>query len=220
MDFPQIKEFDINPYVVDSTGGMALDAKIVLDETLVGQTVKPYSQLMISPYPKEYEKTIQMENGDTVKLRPIRPEDEPMEAVFFETLSEATKRFRFFANITDVTHEMLIRYTQIDYDREMVLVAEGTGSDSKKILGVVRVIADPYNENAEFAIVVGDAWQKQGLGTKMMEQILEIVKGRGIKKLYAFTLPDNEGMLHLFTKFGFTVEKHEDLCKVEISFIN
>jgi acetyltransferase len=217
MDFSEIKELDINPYAVDATGGVVLDAKVVLDSTITGKTVNPYSHLMIRPYPKEDEKTVQMENGETVLLRAIRPEDEPMEAEFFQSLSAETKKFRFFASITNVTHEMLIRYTQIDYDREMVIVGEGNENAVKKIFGVARVIADPYNESAEFAIVVGDPWQKQGLGTKLMEHMLEIVKKRGIKKLYAFTLPDNELMLHLFEKYGFQITKEADLCKVELT---
>ncbi len=124
MDFPEIKEMDLNPFAIDENGGIVLDAKIILDETIAEKTVKPYSHMVICPYPKEYERLFQMKNGKSVLLRPIRPEDEPMEAEMFSTFSEETKRFRFFSPIKDTTHEMLIRYTQIDYDREIAIIAE------------------------------------------------------------------------------------------------
>ena len=216
MDFPEISEMDINPFVVDEHGGVVLDAKIILDENIVGKTVKPFSHMVICPYPTEYETTVQMKNGEAVLLRPIRPEDEPMEFEMFETFSDETKRFRFFGPIKETTHEMLIRYTQIDYDREMAIIAELTEDGRKKMAGVVRLIADPYNETAEYAIVVGDPWQGQGLGTIMTHYILEIARKRGIKKVFACVLEDNAGMLHLFRKFNFSSRREGELWWVEL----
>jgi acetyltransferase len=218
-DFPEIKELDINPFVVDEKGGVVLDAKVILDETMNGKTLKPYGHMVISPYPREYEKTVDMESGQTVLLRPIRPEDEQMEGEMFKTFSEETQRFRFFGPIKSITHEMLIRFTQIDYDREIAIIAEQSEQGRKKMLGVVRVIADPYNQTAEFAIVVGDPWQKQGLGTHMMEHVLSIAKQRGIKKMYAYTLHDNTSMLHLFEKFQFVINRQEDMYRVELQLV-
>jgi acetyltransferase len=215
-DFPEIKELDINPFVVDENGGVVLDAKVILDESVQGKIIKPYGHMVISPYPREYEKTVDLESGLNVLMRPIRPEDEQMEDELFRTFSEETQRFRFFGPLKNITHEMLIRFTQIDYDREIAVIAELTEQGRKKMLGVVRVIADPYNQTAEFAIVVGDPWQKQGLGTHMMEHVLIISKERGIKKMYAYTLPDNTAMLHLFEKFKFTINRQEDMYKVEL----
>lgn len=216
MDFPEIKEIDLDPFVVDEHGGMVLDAKIILDEEIIGKTVRPFSHMVICPYPKEYEKTIQLSNGKSVLLRPIRPEDEPMEAEMFTTFSAETKRFRFFGPIGDTTHEMLIRYTQIDYDREMAIIAELVEEGRKKMVGVVRIITDPDNEAAEFAIVVGDPWQKQGLGTVMTHYILEIARDRGLKKVYAYLLANNADMLHLFLKFKFTPRWEEGMYHVEL----
>ncbi len=215
-DFPQIKELDINPFVVDETGGIVLDAKVILDEKNNNPDGLRYSHLVISPYPSEYEKHVTTNTGQTVFLRPIRPEDEIMEAEMFTTFSSETQRFRFFGPIKDITHEMLIRYTQIDYDREIAIIAELSEGGKKRMLGVVRVISDAYNEMAEFAIVIGDPWQKQGLGGKMMEHMLDICRKRHVKKLYAYTLPDNSGMLHLFKKFGFTIKHDEDLYRVDL----
>jgi acetyltransferase len=150
-----------------------------------------------------------------VLLRPIRPEDEPMQEEMFKTFSAETKRFRFFGPVKE-SHEMLARYTQIDYDREMAIIAELTEDGRKRMAGVVRLIADPYNETAEYAIVIGDPWQRQGLGTIMTRHILEIARNRGIKKVYAYLLEDNVKMLDLFLKFRFTPQKVEDMYRVEL----
>ena len=216
MDFPEISEMDINPFAVDERGGVVLDAKIILDEKIAGKPVKPFSHMVISPYPTEYERTFQVKGGRSVLLRPIRPEDEPLQEEMFRTFSLQTKRFRFFGPIGDVTHEMLVRYTQIDYDREIAIIAELDEGGKKKMAGVVRLIADPYNETAEYAIVIGDPWQGRGLGTLMTRYILEIARDRGIKKIFAYLLDDNKNMLHLFQKFNFTARKEEDMYYVEL----
>ncbi len=219
MDFPEIKEMDLDPFAVDENGGIVLDAKIILDEKIAWKTVKPYSHLVICPYPREYETTVQMNDGRSVLLRPIRPEDEPNEAEMFQTFSAETMRFRFFGPIKDTSHEMLIRYTQIDYDREIAIIAELTESDKKIMVGVVRLIADPYNDSAEYAIVVADPWAGLGLGTLMTRYILEIAKKRGIKKVYAYVLEDNDGMLHIFKKFGFSGHKEGEMYRVELKLV-
>ncbi|HMR44634.1 MAG TPA: acetate--CoA ligase family protein, partial [Saprospiraceae bacterium] len=164
MEFPEIREIDLNPFVVDETGGMVIDANIVLDGELAGKKIKPYSHLVISPYPKQYCKTISLKDGRTVMLRPIRPEDEPLEAELFSNLSKESIYFRFFGYVPKVTHELLTRFTQIDYDREMAIVAELEEGGHKKFAGVVRLVSETLNNTAEFAIVVADPWQGQGLG--------------------------------------------------------
>jgi acetyltransferase len=215
-DFPEIREMDLNPFVVDEHGGVVLDAKIVLDEEMAGKAARPFSHMVIRPYPTEYEKPVQLKNGSPVLLRPIRPEDEPMEAELLNSLSAEAKRFRFFAPVKEATHEMLIPYTQIDYDREIAIIAEVAGDSGKQMAGVVRLIADAYNETAEYAIVVGASWEGQGLGTTMTRYILEIARLRGIKKILAYVLEDNAAMLHLFRKFGFSARKEEDCFRVEL----
>jgi acetyltransferase len=112
---------------------------------------------------------------------------------------------------------MLIRYTQIDYDREMAIIAEHTDKDGeKRMLGVVRLISDPYNETAEFAIVVGDPWHGQGLGNRFTDVILDIARDRGIRKVTANVLKDNFIMKHIFESRGFTVEGYEDMWYAEL----
>ena len=148
-------------------------------------------------------------------LRPIRPEDEPLHEEMFSTFSPETRRFRFFGPVRE-SHEMLAHYTQIDYDREMAIIAELSEGSTKKMAGVVRLIADPYNETAEYAIVIGDPWHGLGLGTIMTRYILEIARVRGIKKVYAYVLEDNTAMLNLFKKFNFTFRREEDMWEAEL----
>jgi len=169
MDFPEIKELDINPFVVDELGGVVLDAKIILDKSVFDKPIKPYSHLVISPYPKELINSVTLKNGINVILRPIKPEDELLEAEMFSHFSPETERFRFFSPIKDITHDLLIRYTQIDYDREIAIIAESQIDNKNKMLGVVRIISDGYQETGEFAIVVADPWQGQGLGSILMD---------------------------------------------------
>jgi acetyltransferase len=217
VDFPEIQEIDINPFAVGTEGGVVLDAKVLLDKAAVAGEVRPFSHLVISPYPHEYVTRFTMRNGEDVVLRPIRPEDEPLEAEMFTTFSERTQRFRFFAPIRHTTHEMLVRYTQIDYDREMAIIAEHTDPQGKRrMLGVARLIADPYNETAEFAIVVGDPWHGQGLGQRLMEYILQIARERGIRKVVASLLLENTIMKRLLEKHGFSLTPSEDIWCAEL----
>ena len=210
MDFPQIKEIDINPYVVDHSGGVVLDAKIVLDDQVSPEKIKSYSHLVISPYPRELISSWTMRDGTDVVIRPIKPEDESMEEELFSRISKQTEYFRFFGYVGEVTHEMLTRYTQIDYDREIALVAELEEEDQNVIAGVVRIVADANNETAEFAILVGDPWQGQGLGNQFMDLIMNIAEQRGIKKVYATVLNANVVMLHMFRKRGFAIKRFDE----------
>lgn len=214
-DFPEIKELDINPFAVDENGGIVLDAKVVLDETLFNKDIKPHSHLVISPYPKKYVSQFKMKNGKKVTLRPIKPEDEPLEAEMFTRFSKETERHRFFKQIGDISHEMLIRYTQIDYDREIAIIAESVSE--KKMYGVVRLIADPVTNTAEFAVVVADPWQGQGLGNKFTDLILEVAKDRGVGKVYAKFLKDNEIIKHIFEERGFEIEYERNKGYAELN---
>lgn len=216
MDFPQISEIDINPFGVDERGGVVLDAKVMLDESEKDAPENTSKHLVISPYPTEYTTEFIMNNGQKAILRAIKPEDELMEKEMFGNFSERTQRFRFFQLIKDISHEELIRYTQIDYDREIAIIAEVEENGKKMMAGVVRLIADQYNEDAEFAIVVADPWQNLGLGNKFTDYIHKIAKERGIQKITANILAQNHIMLHMFRKRGFTMVKQEDSFYAEL----
>lgn len=209
MDFPQIQEIDINPFALDETGGVVLDAHITLDPRASKSRSLEYPHLVISPYPSEYVKTIQLKGGLQATLRPIRPEDEQLEKEFFHYLSEKTIYFRFFGHLSHFSPEMLARFTQIDYDRELAIVAEAEVNDKKRLLGVVRLIADAWNEKAEYAIVVADDFQGQGIGNLLTDYIFDIARQRGIRTIYASVLANNDRMLHLFERRGFTKRKED-----------
>ncbi len=220
MDFPEIREIDINPFVMDETGGMALDAHIVLEKEKVVRKGKPYQHLVISPYPGKYTKAVLMESGQVATLRPIRPEDEPMEAEMFNHLSKETLYFRFFGFVPAVSHNFLTRFTHIDYDREMAIIAEVEEAGQRKMAGVVRIIADPWGESAEYAIVVADPWQGLGLGSQMTDYIIQIARDMEIKKIYATVLASNQAMLSLFEKKGFITEREDfETFRVELQLI-
>jgi acetyltransferase len=184
------------------------------------KTVRPSPPKVICPYPAEYETTLRLKDGKSVLLRPIRPEDDQMLAEMFKTFSVETKRFRFFGPIKEVTHEMLARYTRIDYDQELAIIAELAEEGRKKMIGVVRLIVDPPKETAEFAIVVGDPWQGQGLGTGMTRYMLEIAGKRGVTKVFAYVLEDNYVMLHLLGKFKFSTRKEKGMFRLELHLKN
>ncbi len=217
MDLPEISEIDINPFAIDQHGGLALDAHIVLDKKYLPRSQKPFSHLVISPYPTQYKKEITLKNGQKVKLRAIKPEDEPVERAMFDYVSEESLYYRFFSYSFDVSHASLIRYTQIDYDREMAIIALVEEDGEEKMAGVVRVISDPWRETAEYAILVADPWQQNGLGNALTDYIIEISRKRGIQKLYAEVLNINSIMSHILRKRGFVVtERNEDGIYLEL----
>jgi acetyltransferase len=212
-DFPEIKEVDINPFAIDEYGGIVLDAKVVLDKTIRTKDLKPYSHLVISPYPKEYISEFKLNDKTKVIIRPIKPEDEPLEGEMFTTFSKETERHRFFGEIKEITHELLQRYTQIDYGREMALIALVNKNKGQKMIGVVRLIGDPFGEKAEFAIVVGDPWQKQGLGSHFTDLILKVAGDKGYRKVFAKYYSDNDAMEKIFTSRNFKISKIDNKTK-------
>lgn len=207
MDFPEIAEIDINPLMADASGSIVVDAHIVLDPNVKPHKRPDFHHLIISPYPAKYSKDITLRDGTPAKLRPIRPEDEPLVQEMFQNLSKESLYYRFFGYVPQVTHEFLTRYTQNDYDREVAIITEIEQAGKKKMIGVVRIIADAWDEGAEYAILIADAWQKQGLGSILTDFILEIARDKGIHKIYASVLSTNKGMIHLFEKKGFTIRR-------------
>lgn len=203
MDFPEIKEIDINPFAVDEHSGVVLDAKIVLDEEAIENNVQAYDHLMIAPYPAEFTYNVKLLDDTEVLIRPIKPEDEPNEKEMFANFSKQTLYFRFFGYIKDITHDMLTRFTQIDYNREMALIGEIVEEGKTKMIGVSRIVSDLENHTAEFAIVVADPWQGKGVGAHLMDKILEVARKKGIKKIYASVMKANDTMVQMFKSRDF-----------------
>ena len=210
IDFPQLKEVDINPLFINEREAYAFDARIVVDKDKVFEKPEPHQHLVMTPYPKKYETMWKLRDGHTVLLRPIKPEDEPMWLEMFQNFSEESIRYRFFQIIKDTPHETRVRYCNIDYDREIAIVPELTENGRRKILGVVRVGMEPNGRAGEIAFIVADPWQGLGLGTKLVDYAIEICKDMKIETLYAIMLPDNYRAINLMQKMGFTITYLED----------
>jgi acetyltransferase len=166
--------------------------------------------MVISPYPKKYEILWLLKNGQEVLLRPIKPEDEPMWLEMFQSLSEESIRYRFFQMLKDTPHEVRVRYCNIDYDREIAIVAEMMEKGKRKILGVTRLSIESDEKSGEMAFLVSDYWQGLGLGTKMVDYVLDIAKEKGIDKVNAIILQDNYCALSLTKKMGFKIDYLSD----------
>ncbi len=210
VDFPQIKEIDVNPLLINEKEACILDARITVDKSKVFKKFEPHEHLVISPYPKKYETQWKLKNGQEVMLRPIKPEDEPMWLEMFQSFSEEAIRYRFFQLLKDTPHEVRVRYCNIDYDREIAIVAELGEEDQRRILGVSRLSIEPDGKTGELAFIVGDQWQGQGLGTKIVDYVLEIAKEMSVETVYSIMLPDNRRALNLTKKMGFKLEYLSD----------
>jgi acetyltransferase len=202
VDFPEIAEMDINPLAVSKGKPFALDARIVLDPDF-SKNSAPYPHLVITPYPDRYVSPWRMSDGTEVTLRPIRPEDEPLEQEMLSTLSEESLKNRFFSIIRDISHEMLTRFCNIDYDREMAIVAEVKSGDRKRIAGIGRLMIEGEGKKGEFAVLIHDDFQGKGLGYKLVDTIIGIAQDKGLEEIYGLVLTENERMLQMVRKMGF-----------------
>lgn len=207
VDFPEIKELDINPLIVYQDSVTAVDARIAIDTKVLNREVGRHEHLVIAPYPSKYVTKWKLRDETPVLLRPIKPEDEERFKKLFLSLSPQTMHFRFFQVIKDIPHETLTRYCNIDYDREIAIVAE---LGDKQIIGAARLILEPNGKKAEFAILVSDKWQGLGLGTKFMDDLLGIAREMKLQTIYGLVIYDNYKMLKLMEKYGFVVEKFDD----------
>ena len=204
-DYPEIEELDINPLLVTPKDVVALDARIVIDQNLVGKKVPQFSHLLIHPYPEKYVKNVRLTDGTDVILRPIKPEDEPMWLELLGSCSKESIYFRFRTNYFFDSHEVAIQFCYIDYSREMAIVAEINENNSRKLIGVGRLIADTDHETAEYAILITDAWQNKNLGNILTQYCLEISKELGLKRIIAETTTDNKPMIAIFKKLNFSI---------------
>src|SRR6185369_7069991 len=176
-EIPELEELDINPVVADERGAIALDARVVLHASPTPR--ERYAHLAIHPYPTDLVSTLVVDGVELV-LRPIRPEDAQLELEFVEALSPQSRRMRFQSGLRTLTPAMLARFTQIDYDREMALVAVENDAGRTREVGVARYIRLPDGESCEYAIAIADEWQGRGLGYAMMKRLIEVARERGI----------------------------------------
>jgi acetyltransferase len=201
IDHAEVRELDVNPLLADAYGVIALDARV-----RVARSARPAAdRLAIRPYPRELEEEIPLGDGRTLLLRPIRPEDEPALQAAFTNMTAEEVRLRFLVPMKTLSHVAAVRFTQIDYDREMGLVLTEPGIPGRTpIFGVVNIIADPDNERAEYAIIVRHDMTALGLGTFLMRRIIDYARGRGIREIFGDVLRENRPMLRLCGALGFT----------------
>ena len=202
VDCPAVKELDINPLLADEIGIIALDARIRIEP---GEVEKdgPNPRLAIRPYPDQWEKWAASDNGDRVFIRPIRPTDEPLLAVFQTKLSPEDIRFRFLAPRKEFSHKTNARFTQIDYARAMAFVA--LSQDQKELIGVARLEADPDYASAEYAIIVRSDLKGRGLGWALMRHLIHYAESEGLRDLHGDVLANNQRMLDMCRELGFEI---------------
>jgi acetyltransferase len=216
IDFPEIKEIDVNPLIVSKGDAVAVDARIVMDIERISAGVQPHEHLVIAPYPNKYVSEWKLKDETPVVIRPIKPEDEVSLDELFKSLSEETMRFRFFQIIKNMPHETLTRYCNLDYDREVAIVSE-LKEEKNRIIGVGRVILEPGKNCGEFAVVVGDKWQGRGLGSKLMDYLIEIGKDIGLEMMYGYVSSNNPKMINLCAKKGFELKPiDEEITKATL----
>ncbi len=206
VDFPEVAEIEVSPLVLVGDVSMALNVRITLDGEAVRSGAQEYSHLVISPYPSRYGRLWACRGGRTVLLRPIRPEDEALERDLLANLSDETLKFRFFYVLRNIPHDMLARFCNIDYDREIAIMAEYIADGMRRSVGVGRMLIDLEGESGEFAVLVAEDFQSNGLGEKLVDVLIGIARERGLKSIFANVLSDNVKMLTLGRKLGLTVE--------------
>ncbi len=200
-ELPWIREMDINPLIVDEHGALAADARVIVG--LCSASADRYSHMAIYPYPTHLEAEWQLTDGTDIRIRPVRSEDAEIVQDFVRAMSEESRYFRFMDTLKELNPTMLSRFTQIDYDREMALIATNEDKGREIMLGVARYIINADGESCEFATAVADAWQGRGIGQKLMRSLMEVARDKGLRVMESEVLARNAGMLELAEALGF-----------------
>jgi acetyltransferase len=196
---PWLREMDLNPVLAYPGGAVVADARVAIDPAQPARAAAHYPHMAIHPYPIELEQDLQLGDGTRLRVRPMRPEDVERERRFFDSLSERSRYQRFMQHLPKLPPQMLARFTQLDYDRELALVAVRDDA----FLAVGRYAPNADGRTAEFALVVADAWQGKGLGRELLERLCRAARDAGYKALYGQILEANREMLDLARRLGF-----------------
>jgi acyl-CoA synthetase (NDP forming)/RimJ/RimL family protein N-acetyltransferase len=199
-EVPELQELEVGPLVVAGSTVYAGGSRARIAWPAPGSG--RYDHMAIHPYPSDLVERWELAGGVPVTVRPIRPEDAEMEASFVRDLSENARHFRFGVAIKELTREMLVRFTQIDYDRELALIVLTEAGGEETEIAVARC-ARTGPDSADIAIVVGDAWQGKGLGRRLLTRLLEIARTRGIRRFEGEMLAENLPIRTLLASLGF-----------------
>ena len=212
-ELPQLREMDINPLIVDESGAVAVDARIVIDSA--GPSMRNYNHLAILPYPSHCEQLWPLRGGGEYTVRPVHPDDATMLQEFVRKLSPESRYFRFVSSMQELPTTMLSRFTLIDYDREMALMAvhrerqqdaNGDTTETARIVGVSRYVTNPDRTTCEFSLVVADDFKGLGLGSRLMLSIMDFAREKGLTQIEGLVLTHNPTMLKLMRALGFQVK--------------
>jgi len=195
--------------VVSPVAAVVARARVNVDAARI-RLAAGYRHMTIHPYPVELETSLHLRSGQVLKLRPIRPEDADLERAFVAGMSDESRYRRFMQHLPALTPQMLARFTQVDYDRELALIALAGDPPAETIVAVARYVGNLDHESAEFAIAVTDAWHGRGLGRATMQVLIECARRRGFRRLVGVVLASNEPMLALSGKLGFVAQHDPD----------
>ena len=207
-ELPWLQEMDINPLIMDETGIVAVDARIVVDYPK--PSTDPYHHLAIHPYPSHLVKKEQLNDGTDIVIRPIRPEDAEIEAKFVRELSTEAKYFRFMNSLQELSQDMLVRFTQIDYHNEMALIAVRSDDAGDEQIGVARYTTNVDKTSCDFALTVSDRWQGRGIAHHLMQDLMEVARDRNLEKMQGQVLSENTKMLELVASLNFQIRNDPD----------
>lgn len=213
-ELPMLVEMDINPLILDEHGALAADARVMVE--FRQPSADRYSHMAIYPYPTHLVNHWQLADGTDMTIRPIRPEDAELVQNFVRNLSEQSRYFRFMNSVQELSHSMLVHFTQIDYSREMALIAVTEIQGKEVELGVARFAINPDGESCEFALVIADNMHGKGLGQKLMSEIMEVARSKGMNVIEGEVLKDNVDMLNLMGRLGFEVSTSADDDNIKI----
>jgi acyl-CoA synthetase (NDP forming)/GNAT superfamily N-acetyltransferase len=214
VDYPEIEAMDIG-LMVDAPEIHASGATARLSQGF--RQAGPYDHLVITPYPSHLIRTMQLPDGTEVLLRPMRPEDESMGREMLTALSEETLRTRFFG-VPRIDHDLLVRFCNVDYDREIAIQAQIEQAGKQMIIGGFRLVAEPDPEMAQFAMLVRDDYQKMGIGRQLMKVMIDIAGEKGLREIFGVVLSDNKKMLALCRSMGFTTKREpEGITRVSLT---
>ncbi|MET0129277.1 MAG: bifunctional acetate--CoA ligase family protein/GNAT family N-acetyltransferase [Stenotrophomonas chelatiphaga] len=207
-DIPEVRTLDINPLLADREGILALDARVAIAPSRILHKGRGHPRFAVFPYPKEWERTLQLSDGSHAFVRPVRPEDDALFRAFFARVSDEDLRLRFFQSVKHFSHEFIARLTQLDYARSIALVAIDPRSGD--MLGAVRLHADADYHRGEYGILIRSDLKGHGIGWRLMTIMIEYAKWLGLDLVEGQVLRENSTMIAMCQSLGFSTRLDPD----------